>query len=942
MRPACGGCGPSREGEWRLALAAGTATGTVAVWRAAEPGTPRRTLSGHRGAVLALSYAEPRGLLASASEDRSVRLWAVGELGGGGEAACLLVCYGHGSRVAAVGLRGPRPVSAGEDGACLEWDGGGGVRSVRRGHRGALRSLALRPAGGCVATGGSDGGARLWRPRREAPAEAEALGAPERPRAVLLLGPRRVLALSEAGGLAAYEAAAGRWVPLLGPAASCGSRGLLAAAPMRGGAEPLCALGGGDGRLLVFAPGAPERVAGLRLFEGPVLGLSWAARPGPSLGPAALLVSGPGGIALWMDVTRSPGQLPVVRLMGRYRLPPCKQRWHTCATFLPQGGLLLFGDRCGSLLLFPCSSSDGTDRGTPGSEGTASQSEPSCLLRSEAVPLQDPLSVLFGLHGKTGVTSVTCHGDYIYSTGRDGCYRQLCLRDQQLEVLQKHRPCKGLQWIEELRFMPGGDLLVLGFHADDFVVWSTRSGVNLHCVPCGGGHRSWSYYSSPEADAFAYVKRGDVMLYHSEAEPCEQQVLLASLHGREITCVRHLGAVRVPGSHPVNIFITGSEDTTACVLTLSELTRAAVPLARLSDHISSVRALALADTALHDGTQLCSLLFSAGGRAQIECYRLQCAVDLGAEGTVSCQVAHVASHRLDEHWDRMKNRHKLVKMDPETRYMSLSVVCGTNSEQLPMPCTFLVAACSDGSVRLLVLLEAAQKLLLVAESFHHQRCVLKVEAFLHTRAEERKHLLCSAATDGSVAFWDITSTIRAATDALQRSEEEMRPLALGTPLLTVMAHSCGVNSLHIQELPEGQFLVASGSDDGSIHVCLLEVTRGGDEAEPGTCLHILEHVARPCTHAAHVTGIRVLRPDLVLSASVDQRLTLWRLSWDSLEELSTTFFHVPDLAELDCWEVAEAGGERRWYCVLCGQGLELLRCAALDTHSKLQSQGAAQ
>lgn len=36
--------------------------------------------------------------------------------------------------------------------------------------------------------------------------------------------------------------------------------------------------------------------------------------------------------------------------------------------------------------------------------------------------------------------------------------------------------------------------------------------------------------------------------------------------------------------------------------------------------------------------------------------------------------------------------------------------------------------------RLFVLLEAAQKLLLVAESFHHQRCVLKVEAFLHTQA----------------------------------------------------------------------------------------------------------------------------------------------------------------------------------------------------------------
>ncbi|OXB78701.1 UNVERIFIED_CONTAM: hypothetical protein H355_002666 [Colinus virginianus] len=938
----CGGAGALRcaalagTGWGRLAVAAGTAAGAVVVWRAAEAEAPRRTLLGHRGAVLALSYAEPRGLLASASEDRSVRLWAVGELGGGGEAVCLLACYGHGSRVAAVGLRGPRPVSAGEDGACVEWDAGGGVRSVRRGHRGALRALALRPAGGRIATGGSDGGARLWRPRREA--EAEALGAPERPRAVLLVGPRRVLALGEAGGLAAYEAAAGRWVPLLGPAASCGPRGLLAAAPTPADAEPLCALGGGDGRLLVFAPGGPERAATVRLFHGPVLGLSWAARPGSALGPAALLVSGPGGTVLWMDVTCGPGTVPAVRLMGRYRLPPCKQRWHTCATFLPQGGLLLCGDRRGSLLLFSCSgSSDSADCGTLCSEGTGSQSEPSCLLHSEALPLKDPLSMLFGLHGKTGVTSVTCRGDYIYSTGRDGCYRQLRLRDRQLEVLQKHRPCQGLQWIEELRFTPDGDLLLLGFRADSFVVWSTRNGVNLHCVPCGGGHRSWSYRSCPEADAFAYIKRGDVMLYHREAKPCEQQVLLASLHGREINCVRHLGALQVPGCHPVNVFVTGSEDTTVCVLTLSELTRAAVPLARLSNHISSIRALALAGTALRDGAQLCSLLFSAGGRAQIECYRLQCAVDLEAEGMVSCQVAHMASHRLDEHWDRMKNRHKLVKMDPETRYMSLSVVCGTTGEQLPVPCTFLAAACSDGSVRLFVLLVAAQKLLLVAESFHHQRCVLKVEAFLHTHTEGK-----SAATDGSVVFWDITSTIADATDALQHSEGELQPLALGTPLLTVMAHSCGVNSLHIQELPEGRFLVASGSDDGSIHVCLLEVAQSSDDAEPGTCLHIKERVARPCCHAAHVTGIRVLQPDLVLSASVDQRLTLWRLSWDSLEELSTTFFHVPDLAELDCWEVVEAGGEQRWYCVLCGQGLELLRCAALDTHAKLPSQGTVQ
>ncbi|NXW46912.1 WDR6 protein, partial [Nyctiprogne leucopyga] len=665
--------------------------------------------------------------------------------------------------------------------------------------------------------------------------------------------------------------------------------------------------------------------------------LHWVPRPGLSPDAAALLASGPDGEMLWLDVAHRPGQAPWVRLMGRCLLPPCKHRWLTCAAFQPQGGLLVCGDRRGSLLLFPCRSSPGpaakstgiTDGGSsPGSEDPGSESQPSGLLQKGALPLESPLSVLFGLHGKTGVTSVTCHGDYIYSTGRDGCYRQLRLRGQQLEVLRKHRPCKGLQWIEELRFAPDGDLLVLGFHADNFVVWSTRTGENLLCVPCGGGHRSWSYCSSPSAEAFAFIKCGDVMLLHREAEPGEQQVLLASLHGREISCVRRLGTVEVPGHAALNVFITGSEDTTACVLVLSERSRAAVPLVRLSDHISSVRALALAhpagpsDEGFGD-KGLSALLFSAGGRAQIECYRLLCAGDPGSEGTVACQVIHVASHRLDEYWERKKNRHKLVKMDPETRYMSLSVVPGTNSEELPTPWKFLAAACSDGSVRVFGLLEAARKLVLVAESFHHQRCVLKVEAFLHAQAGgERRHLLCSAATDGSVAFWDITSPIADATDALHRAEGRMQPLALGTPLLTIMAHSCGVNSLHIRRTPEGRYLVASGSDDGSIHVCLLEVALG--EAGAGTCLRVLERVARPCAHAAHVTGIRVLRPDLLLSASVDQRLTLWHRGPSGLDALSTTFFHVPDLAELDCWEVAEAGGELRYYCVLCGQGLEML------------------
>ncbi|KAM8995309.1 tRNA (34-2'-O)-methyltransferase regulator WDR6-like [Ara ararauna] len=152
----------------------------------------------------------------------------------------------------------------------------------------------------------------------------------------------------------------------------------------------------------------------------------------------------------------------------------------------------------------------------------------------------------------------------------------------------------------------------------------------------------------------------------------------------------------------------------------------------------------------------------------------------------------------------------------------------------------------------------------------------------------RRHLLCSAATGGGAAFWDISSPIVDAVGALHQAEGEMQPLPLGALLLTVMAHSCRVNSLHIHETPEGQYLVASKSDDGSIYICLLEVTLHEDNPTAGTCLHVLEQVAQPCAHITCVMGIRVLQPDLLLSALVDQcRGSMAEAGWTSSAQPSS-------------------------------------------------------
>lgn len=98
-----------------------------------------------------------------------------------------------------------------------------------------------------------------------------------------------------------------------------------------------------------------------------------------------------------------------------------------------------------------------------------------------------PVSSLHSLHGKQGVTSVTCHGGYVYSTGRDGSYYQLFVHGGRLQPVLRQKACRGMNWIAGLRMVPDGSMVVLGFHANEFVVWSPRSHEKLHIVNCGEG-----------------------------------------------------------------------------------------------------------------------------------------------------------------------------------------------------------------------------------------------------------------------------------------------------------------------------------------------------------------------------------------------------------------------------------------------------------------------
>ena len=139
-----------------VTVAAGTADGTVWLYRADGRGTPRR-LHGHRRAVVRLSFNHDGRWLVSASSDSSAIVWPT--LGGDS-----VVLRGHTDSLttAAFAPRGERVVTASYDGTALVWSGQRWTRSTVLRHRGPVYDARFDRAGRRVVTASGDSTARVW------------------------------------------------------------------------------------------------------------------------------------------------------------------------------------------------------------------------------------------------------------------------------------------------------------------------------------------------------------------------------------------------------------------------------------------------------------------------------------------------------------------------------------------------------------------------------------------------------------------------------------------------------------------------------------------------------------------------------------------------------------------------------------------------------------
>lgn len=804
-------------------LVGGTVFNQLILWKPGggnENKAPvERRLKGHSGVIFSISYLQEKGLLASASDDRSVRVWGVGVLGGPGgkcgdlNPACLRVLYGHQARVFSVCLSPGKVFSAGEDGACLVWDWAGGGKVVRtlKGHRaGGVRALAVSEVTGdedrWVATGGADGGVRLWRVKESEERKIEEavtekltdlrFPGQSMPKVVCIAGEENVcwsqskfVVCTDQGIV--YQYSSGQWEKIWQGSSEfqsyCVMETISISTSESTATVHLCAVGNLSGSIHVLPISHPQCGIHLTGGSGKIHSLIWQKREES----VCLLASGADGFVYrWcIEVKLKENSLVLdVKPLPSFLLPPCAKRWLTAAVCLhprSQEVLWVCGDRRGSLLLFQegrkllQKKGDDAEPDDVLLTDTKDQANGSDVDQVNTVGQREnkhahniklePVSCLFGVHGKQGVTSICEYQGLLYSTGRDGCVRVFRVEPTslggleenrkteknkgqlQLEVLRVQRACKGMEWLERILILQPetsekeeddgfkdkseyhcktkpnitekqedvkeeieeenirreeeksknkgkeARFVIVGFHAVHFVVWDPVRQERLLAVPCGGGHRSWGLWPSqklvwPGYGALVFIKQGTVLTSQPPGEEPNWTGkagmtggwgLREGIHGRGIGCVCRLGSIGGAGNDPEiegieverkkwhwEIVVTGGEDTSLSILAIHPNSGSIKVLSVITDHISSVRTVTAVTSpegrSENPPQSISALLMSAGGRAQMQCYRLLISWDRQSLVPL-CQVIQVASHRLDDQWERRRNRHKMVKMDPETR-----------------------------------------------------------------------------------------------------------------------------------------------------------------------------------------------------------------------------------------------------------------------------------
>ncbi|XP_013139419.1 PREDICTED: WD repeat-containing protein 6 [Papilio polytes] len=498
----------------------------------------------------------------------------------------------------------------------------------------------------------------------------------------------------------------------------------------------------------------------------------------------------------------------------------------------------------------------------------------------------NPIKTFNKVHGRYGPTSIKMESDEVITTGRDGTIKYFSISNNENRIKLISSQDVGFPWVE--KYLNNG--LICGFQERTFVITNKRNNTKIIEVPCGGGHRSWdivSYFDKindkyEDMIKLIYLKHSELNIITFQLSKIVTRDIIKGTHSKEINCLKsHI--LKFDGTRI--LFISGGEDTTLRISTFIEDNYQDEAILKQLSSVKTLKTYIINDNKL--------LIVSGGGRAQICIKSVNFSknnneINIKVEELVDYLVKGTDKERKgDKTW-----RNCSIDFDPETRIMDLEII------QTDKDTYNIYTGCSDAYIRSFQLQyneEASFRYL--GQVKYHKTCILKT----HSIKYFDQIILITCSTRGEISFWDVN---------------EMKTF------LVITSNKSGINCIATRIISEDSIIIATGGDDNTIHIKLLNI-----QDKDFKTAKVTQSWTTDKFHCSQITGILII-DDIFVSTSIDQRITVFKLKEDN-KEIEFIKQIMTDISDVQGIDLIKYSKNNITVCVF-GKGVEVITIELKD------------
>ncbi|GAV55513.1 hypothetical protein ZYGR_0AV01450 [Zygosaccharomyces rouxii] len=178
-------------------------------------------------------------------------------------------------------------------------------------------------------------------------------------------------------------------------------------------------------------------------------------------------------------------------------------------------------------------------------------------------------------------------GPVFVVTNRDGYYNFIRLKlgtpNEKLEVVHSNRTVRG--FLEGAYYDKNGELITYGFKSELFYIYNETQCYEKAVKVCGGAHRQWKLARTSEGFMLVFIRASDIH-FTRVIEQRVPEILQCGTHGREIRDIALLKDSKYKNGY---LFCTASEDTTIKLCHLDENTGRVTTFWTLRKHVSGLQ-----------------------------------------------------------------------------------------------------------------------------------------------------------------------------------------------------------------------------------------------------------------------------------------------------------------------------------------------------------------